>query len=218
VLTLFSEGVRVGSLRVAEADIDSGLCVPRPRVHGVVELVPGAATADRVLALTGSAGTGRPYGDYQALAHNYNQRVASLNLASGVIQQLGIRWPSSLLEARADIRAFQRSDTGEPSVAATFLFGDRLAVSSPEADAYALFVLGTRGPDGYGQDFVWYRPAAMGGKGAPRYFDHLDWDGDGATEILLDVFGADSRWYAAVSQEDGTWTRTFEDSCGNPSG
>ena len=28
--------------------------------------------------------------------------------------------------------------------------------------------------------FAWYRPVDTEGKGAPRYFGHLDWDGDGS--------------------------------------
>jgi len=215
-LTLFAEGVRVGRLTVVEVDVDLEQCVPRPRTRGIVELVPGAITVDHFLALTGPESRQRPFGTYEALAHNYNQRVASLNLASGLIQQLGIRWPASVLESRADIRAFRRGDSPEPSIAATFLVGDRLAVGQARPDSYALFLLATRGPEGYAQDFVWYREAATDGKGAPRYFDHLDWDGDGSTEVLLDVFGSDNRWFAALSPRAGSWARSFEDPCGAP--
>ena len=124
-----------------------------------------------------------------------------------------------MLQARADIRAFQRRDSPEPSIAATFLVGDRLAVGNAEPDSYSLFLLGTRGPEGYTQDFVWYREAASDGKGAPRYFDHLDWDGDGLSEVLLDVFGSEDRWFAALGRQGVSWRRFFEDPCGpSPSG
>ncbi|MEJ2206449.1 MAG: hypothetical protein P8170_20345 [Gemmatimonadota bacterium] len=215
-LTLFAEGVRVGRLTVTDTDVDLEQCVAKPRVRGIVELVPDAANVDHVLALTGPEATRRPFGDFRVLAHNYNQRVASLNLASGIIQQLGMRWPASVLEARADIQAFHRSDSAEPSIAATFLLGDRLAVGESAPDAYSLFVLATRGPEGYARDYVWYRESATDGKGAPRLFDHLDWDGDGSTEVLLDVFGSEDRWFAAISPRGGSWTRFFEDPCGAP--
>ena len=52
-------------------------------------------------------------------------------------------------------------------------------------------------------------------KAAPRYFDHLDWDGDGADEILLDVFGNDQRWFAALSRAEDGWVRSYQDSCGD---
>jgi len=36
-------------------------------------------------------------------------------------------------------------------------------------------------------------------------------------EILLDVFGASRRWFAALEARDGEWVRSFEDACGSGS-
>jgi len=77
--------------------------------------------------------------------------------------------------------------------------------------------MGTRGDAGYQSVFTWYQ-RAENGKAAPRYFSHLDWDGNGSSEILLEVFGAQSRWYVGLAQRNGTWVRTFQDPCGAPSG
>jgi hypothetical protein len=81
--------------------------------------------------------------------------------------------------------------------------------------AYALFTLGERAGEVQREAFVWYRSVDSEGKGAPRYHDHLDWDGDGADEILLDVLGANRRWFAGLGRRNRAWVRTFEDECGS---
>ena len=93
------------------------------------------------------------------------------------------------------------------------MYEDELAVSSPGQGAYALFVIGEQVGDAHESVYVWYRAVDTAGKGAPRYFDHLDWDDDGAQEILLDVFGSNRRWFAGLGQTDGSWVLTFQDVC-----
>jgi hypothetical protein len=213
-LVLFSEGVRVGRLTVDSTGVDRRFCVARPTVAGLVELVPDASAARRFMALPEAAADKRPYEAYHEYHHDYDQRVASLNLAGAAINQVGARWPTALLDARADIQAFRLADTD--AIAATFLLSDRLTVSEPGENAYSLFLIGTAAPGGYRNSYVAYRPVAEDGKGAPRYFDHLDWNGDGTPDILLDVFGARSRWFAGLADRGGQWVRTFEDPCGAP--
>lgn len=213
---LFSNGTRVGSLTVESAGRDDRFCQPRPTVTGRVELVPEAAPARRLLALSAAHAADRPYGPFQALEHDYDQRVASLNLAAEAIPQVGAVWPSSMLEARADIQAFRVPEAEGPSMAATFLFRDRLAVTSAQDAAYSLFILGTQRNGSIQRAFTWYRRVGDDGKGAPRYFDHLDWDGDGASEILLDVFGSGSRWFAEIERAGESWRQGFQDPCGAP--
>jgi hypothetical protein len=215
-MVLFSEGVRVGRLTVATTGEDTRFCVPRPQVSGVVEMVPGASAARRVLALLDTAASHRAYGAFRTWTHDYDQRVASLALATEAIPVVGAEWPSSLLDSRADIQVFRLPEASGPTVAATFIEGDRLAVSTPGAGAYALLVMGTLQGGEYRASFTGFRPADREGKGAPRYFAHLDWDGDGDSEVLLDVFGAESRWYAALGQRSGGWVQTYQDPCGEP--
>jgi hypothetical protein len=214
---LFGEGVRVGRLSVSRTAIDSTSCQPRAEVHGVVELIPGASGAGRLLALADPAARSRGWGSFRGEETAYDQRAGSIAMATEAIRQVGAAWPPSLVEARADIQSFRMADAEGPSVAATFLLGDRLAVAEPGAGAYALFVMGTYQGGAYRTSYVGYRPAA-GGKGAPRYFAHMDWDGDGDTEILLDVFGARTRWFASLGQRGGGWVQTFQDPCGTPEG
>ena len=217
-VTLFANGARVGRMVVSSNGRDDRFCAPHPTISGVAELVPGAAQAQRFLALVDSgAAASRPYTPYRPLDDDYDQRVASISLAGEAIQQVGAAWPTSVLESRADMQALRLPEASSSAFAATFLRNDRLTTAAPGQNAYAIFILGVPGAKGYQPGYTWYRPASEQGKGAPRYFDHLDWDGDGTSEILLDVFGAEHRWFAALAQRNGTWVRSFQDACGSAS-
>ena len=211
-LVLFSDGARVGRLTVDMNGTDTLFCQPRAQVSGVVELVPGASGADRLLALTDSAARQRDWGAPRPQPMEYDQRAGSIAMATEAIRQVGAEWPPSLVEARGDIQTFRMDDAAGPSVAATFLLRDRLAVEEPGTGAWSLFVLGTSQGGAYRAAYVGYRSAAQG-KAAPRFFSHLDWDGDGDTEILLQVFGARGRWFASLAQRGGAWVQTFQDPC-----
>lgn len=216
---LFSEGVRVGRLVAESTGVDERFCVARPTVTGTVELVPSANNATRFLALSAAQAKARTYERHRSLSHDYDQRVASLRLAGEVIPRVGAAWPTSVLEMRADIQAFQLQGADSPAIAASFVYQDRLQVGAAPDAAYSIFVIGEMGEGDYEASYVWYRPAGTEGKGAPRFFDHLDLNGDGESEVLLDVFGRDSRWFASLARRGGAWTTAFQDSCGqsNPS-
>jgi hypothetical protein len=216
--TLFAEGVRVGRLIVDESSPATGYCGSKTTVSGVVELISGAASAEKFLALPSSDASAWPYGDYEAIAHDYYHRVSTLTIAAATIREEGATLPPlGVLEARDDVRAFQLRDVPGEAVAATFMHADELAVGSPGQGAYSLFVIAQGRDTTYVETYSWYRSVEAEGKGAPRYFDHLDWDGDGTDEVLLEVLGSDRRWFAALSQNDGSWARTFQDSCGSGS-
>jgi hypothetical protein len=215
---LFSEGVRVGRLSADATSTSDEFCTPRASVEGVVELVPEAAGAERLLALAADVGDQRAYGTYAALQRDYDQGVATLNIAGEVIPRVGASWPAEgVLTARQDIRAMQLEGVSGQAVAATFLSRDQIAIGSPGQGAWAVFVLGVPTPNGYTEGYSWYRSVDTDGKGVPRYFSHLDWDGNGDAEILLDVFGANRRWFAGLSRRQGEWVRTFQDACGSGS-
>lgn len=215
-LILFAEGVRVGRMTVAETAVDDRFCTPRPRVTGTVELVPGAAATTRLLALRDERAGALPFGAPRSLSHDYDQRVASLALGTEGIRQAGVPFPSSLVDSRADIQVFRLPEDRGLSIAATFLDHDRLAVAPPRQGAWALFVLGSQEGGSYQAAYLGFRPADVQGKGAPRLFSHLDLNGDGSSELILDVFGSDSRWFATLARRSGTWVQTFQDPCGTP--
>lgn len=211
---VFSEGVRVGRMIVESSGRAVGYCGTRTEVTGTVELVPTAATAERLLAMPAGE-VDRERGEYRQIDHVYDQRVSTLSIAGEAIPRYGAPWPTlGVLDSRDHIQAFQLRNSPGQSVAATFMVEDELRVGAPAAGAYSLFVLSQQSDAGYVEAYTWYRDAAADGKAAPRYFDHLDWNGDGTDEILLDVFGADQRWFAALSRTGNDWARTFQDSCG----
>lgn len=215
---LFSEGTRVGSLVVDDVRAADVYCGARVTVSGVVEVVPTAAAAERLLALPAVDAGGRDYGAYEQHDHVYDQRVATLQLAQEAIPAHGAPWPRlGVLDARKHIQAFDVPGPAGPFIAATFLRQDSLAVTPPGQGAYALFVLGEQVGAEHRAAHVWYRAVDTDGKGAPRYFDHLDWDGDGDEEILLDVLGSNRRWFAGLARADGSWVRAFQDTCGSGS-
>ena len=211
--TLFSAGARVGTFTSGEVGTDETFCTPRPRATGVVELVPGAAAATQFLALPEAFTDSMAYDPYAPLVDDRVQRSAGIDLAAAAIPQIGATWPSSMIDARGDLSVFSTAD-GKPAVSTTFVFRDQLRIQVAEPSSYSLYLLATPEGEGYKTAYIWYREAAREGKGAPRYFQHLDWDGDGKTEILLEVVGQRSRWLAVVQQRGEEWTRTYEDPCG----
>lgn len=211
---LFAHGVRVGRLVVDSTGPAGAYCGRPPAVSGPVELIPAAANADRFMALPAGTASDRPYQPFRSLGHTYDQRVASLRLAGEAIAQVGAVWPPSVLETRADIQAFQFPEQDRPAIAATFLYRDRLRVEEAPESAYSLFLVGEDAGSGdYRSTYLWYRPVGRDGKGAPRLFDHLDLDGDGTSEVLLEVFGAEGRWFAGLARRGRSWTTAFDPGC-----
>ncbi len=211
---LFSEGVRVGRLIVDGVGAADGFCPSTAALFGTVELVPTASGVERLLALPATAARAAPYEALRPLTHDYDQRVASLTFAQDAIPRVGAPWPpGGVLPTRQDIQTFHPNGATQPTVAATYVVRDQLAVGAPEAGAYALFILASRVGSQFLETFEWYQ-SADSGKRAPRYFGHLDWDSDGQGEVLLDVFGSDHRWHAALEPTAEGWARTFESSCG----
>ena len=46
-----------------------------------------------------------------------------------------------------------------------------------------------------------------------RFFEQADWDADGETELLVEVFGEEARWFMALDRRNGSWTRIHEPVC-----
>jgi hypothetical protein len=216
--TLFAEGTRVGTFTVgSDPPTESPYCLARAQVGGTVEIVPGVTGAQRFLALAQRIGETFAYGDYQSHTHNYDQRVASLNMGTSLIPQVGATWPSSLLDIRRDIQVFALNGEDPPVVAVTFVYQDRLRQQAAPDNAYSLFVLGQDRGAGYRPIFFRYRQVGEQGKGAPLYLSRLDWNRDGQEEIVLDVYGEETQWFAVVGRRGNRWQTVFEDPCSDAS-
>jgi hypothetical protein len=216
-LILFADGARVGRLTLTGTSVDQRYCTPRLSVHGIVELVPAATGARRLLALADTSAAKRPYTPYRHREDDNDDRAAALAMGGKALPEVGAPWPPSLLESRADVQVFHLPESDEPWIATTFLYNDQLAIGEAGERGYALFVMGTQVEGRYEPLFTWYR-RAEDGKGAPRYFDHLDWDGNGTSDVLLDVLGTETRWFAGVSKRGDRWVRSYEDPCGASTG
>jgi len=213
---VFADGVRVGTVTVDSASTSASYCPTRRAVSGVIELVPPASAAEQLLALPAAVARSRTYGPFRPMDDVYDQRVATIAWAGEAIPRHRASWPADgLVSARQDIRVFQPTGSPGPAVAATFMYRDQLRVTPPSQGAYALFVLGSRQGGEYVEEYDWYSPVGERGKSAPRYFDHLDWDGDGNSEVLLEVLGAERRWFASLGRREGQWVQTFQDVCGS---
>lgn len=214
--TLFAEGVRAGTMRVDEVEIDESgsFCRATPLATGGAEFVPGAGTATRFLAIDQTVVGDLGYAPYSPVDDTYEQRVAGIELANAALVRTGARWPPSVVETRADMQAIPLDGDPTGAIAATFMYEDRLDTGEPDSDAaYGMMVFGTGGPERYSLEYVWYRPVSDGGKAAARFFEQFDWDGDGQAEILLEVLGVDTRWVAALDRGAEGWTSVFETDC-----
>ena len=212
--TLFSEGVRVGTMVAASTGVTDEFCFRRPTVSGQLELVPQAASAERFLALARREGDTRSYSPYRQLSHTRDQRVTSLDLMAEIIPMVGANPPPSVLEIRRDIQVFDLVDNSPPAVVATFVYRDRLSIGPTTSGAYSVFLMGIDDGAGYTLAYTAYRQHDVRGKGVPRFFDRLDWDGDGQTEVLLEIAGEESMSLAAIHDRDGHWEELYSDVCG----
>lgn len=211
--TLFAEGTRVGTVTVDSIGSQRGRCGPVPVASGIVELIPAALGSERFVALPEGVGLPQTHEPYRAQEHTYDQRVAGLGLASEATTRSGAAWPGSVLETRADFQAVPLDGDRTGAIAGTFLFQDALRVGpSLTQAAYSIFLVGTGGPTNYDMSFLSYRPVANG-KAAMRFFEQADWDADGQSEFLVEVFGEEARWFMALDRRAGSWTRIHEPVC-----
>lgn len=211
--TLFAEGTRVGTVRLDSIATQPGLCSPVPVGFGTLEMVPDANTATRFIAVSQEAAGNRPYAPFVAPDHDFQQRTTALELAAQAIRQTGATFPNSILDMRADMQALPMDGDPRGAFAGTFLYQDALRIGESLTEAaYDIFILGVATGSGYRMGYLDYRPVAQG-KGAQRFFESADWDGDGETEVLVELFGSQSRWMMALDRRDGTWFKSFEESC-----
>jgi len=216
-MDLFHQGVRVGTLEIEESEVgDGSYCGRRIQALGHLQLTPEAAEAQHFLALGGAEPDLRGFAPFETLASTYDQRVASINMGAEAIPLVGASWPPSLLDTRQDLQVFRLPGSEAPAVMATFVYKDRLQVGPAPDDAYALMIMGEPRRETFNLVYTWYRNVGESGKGTPRYFSRLDWDGDGDQEILLEVMGESTRWFATIDRGPEGWVTTYEDPCGRP--
>jgi len=122
----------------------------------------------------------------------------------------------SVLGIRQDVQMFRASPGGAPTVVATFVYVDNFDVGPAPLGAYSVFLASDDDGTGYRGTYSGYRLFSRDGKGTPRYFDHLDVDGDGIDEMVVEVMGEESTWLATLNRQDGVWVEEYHDPCGLP--
>jgi hypothetical protein len=216
--TLFSDGARVGRLTAERFSVDQQYCGVRPQIRGPIELTPSAATVQTFLALPRQEGNAFAYTTYSPVVPTRDLRVTSLNTMQQVIPTVGALWPVSVLGIRQDVQMFRARPRGAPTVVATFVYADELSVGPAARGAYSVFLASDDGGTGYRGSYVDYRLFSRDGKGSARFFDHLDVDGDGSDEMVLEFMGENSMWLAALGRQGVSWVEKYRDPCGLPPG
>jgi len=216
--TLFSDGARVGRLTAERFSVDQQYCGVRPQIRGPIELTPSAATVQTFLALPRKEGNAFAYGAYSPVVPTRDLRVTSLNTMQQVIPTVGALWPVSVLGIRQDVQMFRARSGGAPTVVATFIYADELSVGPAARGAYSVFLASDDDGTGYQGSYVDYRLFSRDGKGSARYFDHLDVDGDGSDEMVLEFIGENSAWLSVLGRRGESWVETYRDPCGLPPG
>jgi hypothetical protein len=124
----------------------------------------------------------------------------------------GLPRPGSWPRSQRDLQALDLVRGGNPEMATTFLSGDNLAVGAGEKEGWSVFyVAAYEQRTGYNpiySEVTDYRRAA---KRAPKAVDYLNWNGKGANELLVQVFGPTDSWYEAISSDRNKgWQKVWE--------
>lgn len=211
---LFARGARVGTAVVRETvEPEPPLCPRLPGARAVAELTSAARGIDRLLALRKDAVEPRLHGEVPDLALDGSMRAAGWDIASRELETRGALQPRDWLRARADIAALPPAGAASRAFAVTYLYRDQLAAEPPPEEGYALFFIAEDLDGGFEPTYVWFHTYTDENKAAPRTYDALDWDNDDSAEILLEVFGAERQWFAALDHGPAGWSLSYQDPC-----
>ena len=205
---LFRRGAEVGSLTVQGSGAPTPCGVPT--ATGQASTVAAAAAEREFLAFRKGLAPD-VIGDYSPpQVDGTMQRYASL-VAERLVLANGLQRPRSWPGAQRDLQPLDVIRGGHPEMASTYLVGDVMGVGPANPGGWSVFyVADYEQRAGYTPVFSEVRDYDKVGKGAPKVVDHLNWNGGGGSEILVQIFGTRESWYEAVSRDRGTWRKLWE--------
>jgi hypothetical protein len=214
--TLFRNGRRAGTVIVDSAYVPGAdVCRRLPRATGTVEIAGAAGDATEFLAM---ARTQAPPGTVmpgRTLQPERRMEVVGNILAERALRARRAQLPNWAV-ARRQLQPFPLANAQDLGFTATFLVGDQFQVGGDD-NGYSLFILYTpQAPTGYDTAYVNFTSYPVDGKAAPRVIDFLDWNRNGHSDLLLEVYGTRSSWFEAVGRVGDRWRRTFRDQCTVP--
>ncbi|HEY0018824.1 MAG TPA: hypothetical protein VGC13_21165 [Longimicrobium sp.] len=205
---LFRRGAEVGTMIVRAPGAVTPCGVPTS--SGQASTVAAAAAEREFLAFRRGLAP-EVIGEYSPpQVEGTIQRYASL-IAERLVLQNGLQRPRSWPGAQRDLQAMNLVLGGQSEMASTYLVGDNLGVGPADPEGYSVFYVASyEQRAGYTPVYTEVRDYDKTGKGAPKLVDHLNWNGAGGAEILVQVFGTQESWYEAVSRDKGSWRKVWE--------
>jgi hypothetical protein len=217
---LMDRGMRAGTL-VSDGSVeaDTTFCQARPAGRGAVELRPGAEGGQTFLAVRKadaviSAISPRPLraDPHPGPGNAANRQANALSAARVLIPRAEIPWPPSIPGIFREARSFTLAD-GEEAISASFVFGDDLSVGSPATTGYGFLTLIRQDGDQWRPFWSWFQQAQQG-KAFPRLRAAAFLQEEGEADLLLEVFGVETRWLAILGEREGEWGLRYQDECG----
>lgn len=211
--TLFRRGARAGSLFIQSVQPpDGAACAPLPRASGIVELTAAASQAPEFLALARMHAPQVSHQPASTFEPDQRMRLLAPILAEQLIRSRRAMLPNDWQRAAAQIQPFPLPN-GEVGFAATFLVGDTLGPGLDDSGQATFFIAVPNQSAGFDTVYVHFVDYESSRKAAPRVVDFLDWNRDGRTDLLLQVYGTQETWFEAVGHDGQRWTHTFDGSC-----
>jgi len=213
--TLFTQGVRVGTfISDGMIEADASACLLRPRGAGRVEVRPEAASHRRFLAMRRGDVPGEdPTEAFEPVVEDLDFRNGSVDVARRVMQATGAFGPESISGIRRNIQPIDLGDGRGFALAATFVYEGTLVVGVAPPEAYSVFVVGEKGETRYEPIVGWYQRSGGGGKAFPRLMAAHDVRGSGVPDLILEVFGIQSRWLSILGEGASGWQLLYQDAC-----
>jgi hypothetical protein len=206
---LFRRGARVGTFTLGAAGPLTSCGVPTG--VGQAATVAAAAADQEFLAfrkglepdVVGEFGPPQVDGPIR--------RYAAL-VAERLVLTGGLPRPGSWPRAQRDLQAMDLARGGNVEMATTFLSGDNLAVGGADAEGWSVFyVAAYEQRTGYNPIYSEVSDYRRTSKRAPKAVDHLNWNGKGGNELLVQVFGPTDSWYEVItSDRGGRWLKVWE--------